>query len=92
MFYQLIFGIICSSISFCCIMPYLACKSWPRRITALVLLGLWICLCGTLTFRKPFMYVGNGFFSCWLGLLQSVNVLYREVFQAPAAYAKVLPY
>ena len=50
--------------------------------------SLSLCLCGTLTFRKPFMYVGNGFFSCWLGLLQSVNVLYRELFSGPG-YARI---
>ena len=56
----------------------------------LVLALLWISVAVLLTFRAPFPYTGNGFFACWFGVLQSVQVLYRELFSA-SYYRKVLP-
>ena len=56
-----------------------ATQSRSRRIVSLVLAFGWSILCSWLTFETPFGGSGgNGFFSCWAGLLGSLVVMWQE--------------
>lgn len=45
---------------------------------SLLLLAMWIAAAGVLTFRAPFVLTGNGYFSCWLGLLAALMLAMHE--------------
>jgi len=38
----------------------------------------WIAAAGVLTFKAPFVFTGNGFFSSWLGLLAALMLAMHE--------------
>ena len=45
---------------------------------ALLLFAMWIAAAGVLTFKAPFVFTGNGFFSSWLGLLAALMLAMHE--------------
>lgn len=49
------------------------------KITVVLLFVLWTCVAGVCTFHGPFLITNNGFFSCWLGCLCSLNLLVIEM-------------
>ena len=44
----------------------------PNMAVAGLLLIMWICAAGVLTFKGPFLSTGNGYFSAWFGLIFSL--------------------
>lgn len=45
---------------------------------ALLLFAMWIAAAGVLTFRAPFVFTGNGYFSSWFGLLAALMLAMHE--------------
>jgi len=61
------------SVFMCIIALALGDKLGPiKLVLALLLLGLWIFGAGVLTFDSPFIFTGNGYFSCWVAFFASV--------------------
>ena len=46
---------------------------------ALLLLCMWSCAAGVLTFKAPFVKTGNGYFASWVGLLCTLMLAALEL-------------
>ena len=54
------------------------CCEGRLRSSSLLLLAVWVCVAGVLTFTRPFAVTGNGFFACWTGLLCAFAFAWEE--------------
>jgi len=60
-----------------------------KVLTGLIF-ALWVFGAGVLTFDEPFSTTGNGFFSCWVGVVASASLSYQCYFNTQIAWAQHL--
>jgi len=60
-----------------------------KVLTGLIF-ALWVFGAGVLTFDEPFSTTGNGFFSCWVGVVASASLAYQCYFNTQIAWAQHL--
>mmetsp|Transcript_20618 Transcript_20618/g.65934 ORF Transcript_20618/g.65934 Transcript_20618/m.65934 type:complete len:400 (+) Transcript_20618:115-1314(+) len=60
-----------------------------KVLTGLIFV-LWVFGAGVLTFDEPFSNTGNGFFSCWVGVVASASLAYQCYFNTQIAWAQHL--
>jgi len=82
----------CGVLSGCCIgtLAFLTVKKKLvppiPKVLGVTQLLLWTFAAGVLTFDEPFKATSNGYFACWIGLMTSASIVYKEFFDQQIAW------